>query len=72
MQAFLPLLGTDLTLKGKPGKILNMSSIYGSYTLPFCVSYHTHLFNLFIVVCLSTEALPQSTCPPFLILPQFQ
>ncbi len=38
MQAFLPLLGTDLTLKGKPGKILNMSSIYGSYTLPFCVS----------------------------------
>ena len=39
MQAFLPLLGTDLTLKGKPGKILNMSSIYGSYTLPFCVSF---------------------------------
>ena len=38
VQAFLPLLGTDLTLKGKPGKILNMSSIYGSYTLPFCVS----------------------------------
>ena len=37
-QAFLPLLGTDLTLKGQPGKILNMSSIYGSYTLPFCVS----------------------------------
>ena len=38
MQAFLPLLGTDLTLKGTPGKILNMSSIYGSYTLPFSVS----------------------------------
>ncbi|CAL5222033.1 g4326 [Coccomyxa viridis] len=38
-QAFLPLLGTDLTLKGKPGKILNMSSIYGSYTLPFCTAY---------------------------------
>ena len=38
MQAFLPLLGTDLTLKGNPGKILNMSSIYGSYTLPFSVS----------------------------------
>ncbi len=38
MQAFLPLLGTDLTLKGKPGKIFNMSSIYGSYTLPFSVS----------------------------------
>ncbi|CAK0786635.1 hypothetical protein CVIRNUC_009849 [Coccomyxa viridis] len=38
-QAFLPLLGTDLTLKGKPGKILNMSSIYGSYTLPFSSAY---------------------------------
>lgn len=37
LQAFLPLLGTDLTLKGKPGKILNISSIYASYTLPFCV-----------------------------------
>lgn len=38
LQAFLPLLGTDLTLKGKPGRILNISSIYASYTLPFCVS----------------------------------
>lgn len=36
-QAFLPLLGTDLSLAGKPGKVLNMSSIYGSYTLPFSV-----------------------------------
>ena len=37
LQAFLPQLGLDLTLKGKPGKIINMSSIYGSYTLPFSV-----------------------------------
>ena len=37
LQAFLPQLGLDLTLKGNPGKILNMSSIYGSYTLPFSV-----------------------------------
>ena len=37
LQAFLPQLGLDLTLKGKPGKILSMSSIYGSYTLPFSV-----------------------------------
>ena len=37
LQAFLPLLGTDLTLKGKPGKTLNISSIYASYTLPFSV-----------------------------------
>lgn len=34
-QAFLPLLGTDLSLAGRPGKILNMSSIYASYTLPY-------------------------------------
>ena len=34
-QAFLPLLGTDLSLRGPPGKIINMSSIYASYTLPF-------------------------------------
>ena len=37
-QAFLPLLGTDLSLSGPPGKILNMSSIYASYTLPFAVT----------------------------------
>ena len=38
LQAFLPQLGLDLTLKGKPGKIVNMSSVSGSYTLPFSVS----------------------------------
>ena len=37
VQAFLPLLGTDLTLSGPPGKILNVSSVYASYTLPFAV-----------------------------------
>ena len=36
-QAFLPLLGTDTSLQGKPGRVLNMSSIYGSYALPFSV-----------------------------------
>ncbi|CAL8466323.1 g5859 [Coccomyxa elongata] len=39
IQAFLPLLGTDLTLNGKPGRILNNTSIYGSYTLPFMTAY---------------------------------
>ena len=38
LQAFLPQLGLDLTLMGKPGKIVNMSSVSGSYTLPFSVS----------------------------------
>ena len=51
MQAFLPLLGTDLTLKGKPGKILNMSSIYGSYTLPFSVSPTSTAYH---AACMST------------------
>jgi hypothetical protein len=37
-QAFLPLLGTDLSLRGRPGKILNNSSIFGRYALPFTVS----------------------------------
>ena len=36
-QAFLPLLGMDTSLQGKPGRVLNMSSIYGSYALPFSV-----------------------------------
>ena len=36
-QAFLPLLGMDASLQGKPGCIVNMSSIYGSYALPFSV-----------------------------------
>ena len=38
LQAFLQQLGLDLTLKGKPGKIVNISSVSGSYTLPFSVS----------------------------------
>ena len=36
-QAFLPLLGMDASLQGKPGCIVNMSSIYGAYALPFSV-----------------------------------
>ena len=36
-QAFLPLLGMDASLEGPPGRVLNMSSIYGSYALPFSV-----------------------------------
>ena len=39
LQAFLPQLGLDLTLEGKPGKIINMSSVSGSYTLPFSVRH---------------------------------
>lgn len=38
-QAFLPLLGADRTLKGKPGRIINMSSVAGKMASPFMSPY---------------------------------
>jgi NAD(P)-dependent dehydrogenase (short-subunit alcohol dehydrogenase family) len=38
-QAFVPLLGTDRSLKGKPGRIVNMSSISGRSGYPFTGAY---------------------------------
>jgi NAD(P)-dependent dehydrogenase (short-subunit alcohol dehydrogenase family) len=38
-QAFLPLLGTDRSLKGKPGRIINMSSSSGKRGSPFVGAY---------------------------------
>jgi NAD(P)-dependent dehydrogenase (short-subunit alcohol dehydrogenase family) len=38
-QAFLPLLGTDRFLKGKPGRIINMSSVAGRNGNPFLGAY---------------------------------
>ncbi len=42
--AFLPLLGTDPSIKAKPGKIINISSISGLFNSPFngayCISKH--------------------------------
>lgn len=38
-QAFLPLLGADKSLKGPPGRIINMSSISGKYGAPFVGAY---------------------------------
>jgi NAD(P)-dependent dehydrogenase (short-subunit alcohol dehydrogenase family) len=38
-QAFLPLLGTDRLLKGKPGRIINMSSVAGRNGNPFLGAY---------------------------------
>ena len=37
-QAFLPLLGTDRTRAGVPGRIIMMSSVYGNYAVPWNVS----------------------------------
>lgn len=39
LQAFLPLLGTDGTLRGSPGRIINVSSTSGSYGAPFMGAY---------------------------------
>jgi NAD(P)-dependent dehydrogenase (short-subunit alcohol dehydrogenase family) len=38
-QAFLPLLGTDRALKGKPGRIVNIGSISGKNGSPFLGAY---------------------------------
>ena len=38
-QAFLPLLGADRSLKGRPGRIINMSSVGGKRGSPFLGAY---------------------------------
>lgn len=38
-KAFLPLLGADRTLRGKPGRILNISSVSGKIGYPFMGAY---------------------------------
>ncbi len=39
IQAFTPLLGADRSLQGKPGRILNMSSVGGKNGAPFVGTY---------------------------------
>lgn len=38
-QAFIPLLGADRTLKGSPGRVINMSSVSGKRGSPFVGAY---------------------------------
>lgn len=45
-QAFLPLLGADKSRTGKPGKIINISSVSGTFTNPFLVPYCVSKFAL--------------------------
>ena len=40
-QAFIPLLGADRSLKGKPGRIINISSVSGKRGAPFVGAYVT-------------------------------
>jgi NAD(P)-dependent dehydrogenase (short-subunit alcohol dehydrogenase family) len=39
VQAFAPLLGTDRARKGKPGRIINISSVAGRISAPFLGAY---------------------------------
>lgn len=45
-QAFAPLLGTDRSRKGKPGRIVMMSSIGGKNAFPFMGPYSASKFGL--------------------------
>jgi len=40
-KAFLPLLGSDRSLRGKPGRIVNISSTSGKFGFPFVGAYVT-------------------------------
>ncbi|ABS61898.1 short-chain dehydrogenase/reductase SDR [Parvibaculum lavamentivorans DS-1] len=45
-QAFAPLLGADKSLKGKPGRIVNISSVGGIRAMPFIGPYAASKFAL--------------------------
>jgi len=45
-QAFLPLLGTNSTYKGKAGRIINISSVGGKIASPFLGAYSASKFAL--------------------------
>ena len=45
-QAFLPLLGTNSAFKGKPGRIINMSSVGVKIASPFLGAYSASKFAL--------------------------
>lgn len=45
-QAFLPLLGTDSKFQGKPGRIINISSVSGKIASPFLGAYAASKFGL--------------------------
>lgn len=46
IQAFAPLLGADTSLKGGPGRIVNISSVGGRNAAPFLAPYSASKFGL--------------------------
>jgi NAD(P)-dependent dehydrogenase (short-subunit alcohol dehydrogenase family) len=45
-QAFLPLLGTDSSRVGAPGRVVNISSVSGRLAMPFAGAYAASKFGL--------------------------
>lgn len=45
-QAFAPLLGVDKSLKGAPGRVVNVGSVGGTNAFPFMAPYHVTKFGL--------------------------
>lgn len=45
-KAFVPLLGVDRSLRGKPGRIINISSVSGTSAAPFVGAYATSKHGL--------------------------
>lgn len=45
-QAFAPLLGVDKSLKGTPGRIVNVGSVGGTNAFPLMAPYHVTKFGL--------------------------